>query len=50
MSKEYDYIMKLILIKDASVGKTNILNKYLKNEYYKANLKKNRCIWSSFFL
>lgn len=33
MSKEYDYIMKLILIGDASVGKTNILNKYLKNEF-----------------
>ena len=33
MSNEYDYIMKLILIGDASVGKTNILNKYLKNEF-----------------
>ena len=34
MSKEkYDYIMKLILIGDASVGKTNILTKYLKNEF-----------------
>ena len=34
MRKEkYDYIMKLILIGDASVGKTNILTKYLKNEF-----------------
>ena len=34
MSKEkYDYIMKLILIGDASVGKTNILTKYLRNEF-----------------
>jgi len=34
MSKEsYDVIMKLILIGDASVGKTNILSKYLSNHF-----------------
>ena len=29
--ENYDYIMKLILLGDSSVGKTNILTKYLKN-------------------
>lgn len=34
MSKEsYDIIMKLILVGDASVGKTNILSKYLSNHF-----------------
>jgi len=34
MSKEsYDVIMKLILVGDASVGKTNILSKYLSNHF-----------------
>ena len=33
MSQEYDFIMKLILVGDSGVGKTNILSKYLKNDF-----------------
>ena len=33
MSQEYDFIMKLILVGDSGVGKTNILSKYLKNNF-----------------
>ena len=35
MSDEnYDMIFKLVLIGDSSVGKTNIMSKYLKNEFH----------------
>ena len=30
---QYDFIMKLILVGDSAVGKTNILSKYLKNYF-----------------
>jgi small GTP-binding protein len=30
---EYDYLFKLILVGDSYVGKTNILSKYIKNEF-----------------
>jgi small GTP-binding protein len=30
---EYDYLYKLILVGDSYVGKTNILSKYIKNEF-----------------
>ena len=30
---EYDYLLKLILVGDSYVGKTNILSKYIKNEF-----------------
>ena len=33
MSQEYDFLMKLILVGDSGVGKTNILSKYLKNNF-----------------
>ena len=33
MSEEYDFLMKLILVGDSGVGKTNILSKYLKNNF-----------------
>ena len=33
MSQEYDFLMKLILVGDSGVGKTNILSKYLKNDF-----------------
>ena len=32
-NQEYDIIIKLVIIGDASVGKTNILSKYLNNEF-----------------
>jgi len=31
MEEDYDMIFKIVLIGDSSVGKTNIMNKYLKN-------------------
>ena len=33
MEDDYDMIFKIILIGDSSVGKTNIMNKYLKNQF-----------------
>jgi small GTP-binding protein len=30
----YDMILKLVLIGDSFVGKTNIMSKYLKNEFH----------------
>ena len=33
MEQDYDMIFKIILIGDSSVGKTNIMNKYLKNQF-----------------
>ena len=33
MSQEYEFLMKLILVGDSGVGKTNILSKYLKNDF-----------------
>ena len=33
MEEDYDMIFKIILIGDSSVGKTNIMNKYLKNQF-----------------
>ena len=32
-NKEYDLLFKLILIRDSCVGKSNILLKYLKNQF-----------------
>ena len=31
--EEYEMMVKVIIIGDSSVGKTNIMNKYLKNEF-----------------
>ena len=31
--EEYDMILKIVLIGDSSVGKTNLMNKYIKNEF-----------------
>ena len=31
--EDYDFLMKLILIGDSAVDKTNILSKYLKNYF-----------------
>ena len=31
--EDYDFLMKLILIGDSVVGKSNILSKYLKNYF-----------------
>ena len=31
--EDYDMMFKIVLIGDSSVGKTNIMNKYLKNEF-----------------
>ena len=31
--EDYDFLMKLILIGDSAVGKSNILSKYLKNYF-----------------
>ena len=28
---DYDYIYKIVLIGDSSVGKSNLLNRYIKN-------------------
>ena len=33
MIEDYDFLMKLILIGDSAVGKSNILSKYLKNYF-----------------
>ena len=33
MEDEYDMIVKMVLIGDSSVGKTNIMSKFLKNEF-----------------
>ena len=33
LDAEYDYLFKLILVGDSYVGKTNILSKYIKNEF-----------------
>ena len=33
LDTEYDYLFKLILVGDSYVGKTNILSKYIKNEF-----------------
>ena len=33
MEDDYDMIFKIVLIGDSSVGKTNIMNKYLKNTF-----------------
>ena len=30
----YDILFKIILVGDTSVGKTNIINKYIKNEFH----------------
>jgi Ras-related protein Rab-11A len=30
---DYDMILKIVLIGDSSVGKTNLMNKYIKNEF-----------------
>lgn len=35
MEEEYDFIFKIVIIGDSSVGKTGILNRYLHNEFYK---------------
>ena len=32
----YDMLFKIVIIGDSYVGKTNILNKYLKNEFNEA--------------
>ena len=31
--EDYDMIFKIVIVGDSSVGKTNIMNKYLKNEF-----------------
>ena len=33
MSKEFDYIFKVVIVGDSGVGKTNLIGRYLKNEY-----------------
>ena len=41
MDLEKKFIIKVILLGDASVGKTSLLNKYIKNEFslnYKATI------------
>ena len=30
---DYDYIYKIVLIGDSSVGKSNLLNRYIKNKF-----------------
>ena len=39
----YDVLFKIILVGDTSVGKTNIINKYIKNEFHEDFLCNN---WS----
>ena len=34
MEDEYEMMFKIVLVGDASVGKTNIMSKYLKNEFH----------------
>ena len=31
--EEYDYLFKIVLIGDSGVGKTNILTRFIKNEF-----------------
>ena len=33
MKKEYEIMVKIILIGDSGAGKTNIMSKYLKNQF-----------------
>ena len=33
MSEEFDYIFKVVIVGDSGVGKTNLIGRYLKNEY-----------------
>ena len=33
MEEDYDFLFKIVLIGDSSVGKTNIMSKYLKNQF-----------------
>ena len=33
MSEKFDYIFKVVIVGDSGVGKTNLIGRYLKNEY-----------------
>ena len=33
--EDYDYLFKIIIIGESGVGKTNILNRYINNEFLK---------------
>ena len=38
---EYDYLFKLIIVGDSNVGKTNIMSKYIKDQF-NINSKSNK--------
>jgi len=33
MKKDYDYVFKVVMIGDTSVGKSNLLNRYCRNGF-----------------
>ena len=37
-TEEYDYLLKLVLIGDSGVGKSNILTRYTKDEFHPNSL------------
>lgn len=38
MDAGYDYLLKLVIIGDSGVGKSNILSRYVKNEFSQNSL------------